>query len=453
MKIEDLSKYELPDKPGVYKFLDKDGEIIYIGKATSLKSRVKSYFSKDLVLTRGTHILNIVVNTHKVEWESTDTVLEALILESNLIKKYQPKGNTKEKDDKSFNYVCITKPAGRTGGDEWPRIIVERGKNIDFKKKIAGGKKVKSIYGPYTAGTLLREALKIVRRIFPFLDSKTLKKDRYEFYKQIHLAPDIGENNAKKQYLKNIKHIQQFFKGEKKKIIKSLEKDMKESAKKMDFERASEIKRQIFALTHINDVSLIKGESITQPSPFSQVLGSPRFARPDHSKKDWVAPLHNDLSSTLHLTSAKIEAYDISHMSGKSMVGAFITREGSEFEKSGYRKFIIRGFDSANDPGALKELITRRLNHPEWPMPDLIVADGNQIQKRIIEDALKEKGLNIPVVAVVKDTRHKARAIVGDELLIRRFKKDILAANAEVHRFVLAFHKKRQGKSFLTLKK
>lgn len=429
MQLKDLAKFDLPDNPGVYKFLSKDGETLYIGKATSLKSRVKSYFSKDLIATRGMHILNIVAAAERIEWETTDTVLEALILESNLIKKYQPKGNTKEKDDKSYNYVAITK-------DEWPRIIIERGKNIDFKKKIAGGKKVKTIYGPYTAGTLLREALKIIRRVFPYLDAKTLKKDRYEFYKQIHLAPDIGESNAKRQYLGNIKHVEQFLKGEKKKILKSLEKEMNTAAKKMDFERAGEIKRQIFALTHINDVALIKEEGVAVNDNFPRSSG--QFTRRSE----------NDFGPSL-----RIEAYDISHMSGKSMVGACIVREGSEFEKSGYRKFIIRGYESANDPGALKELMNRRLNHAQWQLPDLMVADGNQIQKKVIEDVLREKGLSILVVAVVKDIKHKARAIIGDEIVIKRFKKDILAANAEVHRFVLAFHKKRQSAAFLPKKK
>lgn len=441
MKQKDLSKFDLPDNPGVYTFLSKTGEILYIGKATSLKNRVKSYFAKDLITTRGPHIFNIVDSAASVGWETTDTVLEALILESNLIKKHQPKGNTKEKDDKSFNYVCVTR-------DEWPRVIIERGKNIDFKKNIAGGKKVKSIYGPFTSGGLLRDALKIIRRIFPFLDAKTLQKDRYEFYKQIHLAPDIGETDAHMQYLHNIKHIEQFLKGEKKKILKSLESEMRQSAKKMDFERASEIKRQIFALTHINDVALVK-EDITQVNPFSQVLGSSLpAARPGHSKKDLIDSYKERIYSAL-----RIEAYDISHISGKNMVGAYITRVGSEFEKSGYRKFIIKGFDSANDPGALSELVQRRLRHPEWVLPDLIIADGNHIQKKIIEAALLEKDLNIPVIAVVKDNKHKARAMIGDETLIRRFKKDILAANAEVHRFVLAFHKNRRGKSFLPFKK
>jgi len=122
MKKSDLKKYKLPHNPGVYFFL-KGKDILYIGKATSLGDRVKSYFGKDLINTRGPMILDMVVQTTKIKYEETDSVLEALILESNLIKKYQPKYNVKEKDNKSFNYVCITK-------DIIPKVLIIRGRNL-----------------------------------------------------------------------------------------------------------------------------------------------------------------------------------------------------------------------------------------------------------------------------------------------------------------------------------
>jgi len=306
MKSQSLAKLALPEKSGVYFFLNKSGQIIYIGKATNLHDRTKSYFSKDLMYTRGPIIVKMVEDADTVKYQTTDTVLEALILEANLIKKHQPIYNTKEKDNKSYNYVCITR-------DEFPRLLVERGRLIDFKKLVVKNTKLKSVYGPYPSGESLRSALKIIRKIFPYLDAKTLKKDRYEFYKQIHLAPDVGLNNAKIKYKNTIKNLELFFKGEKSKILKSLERDMNSFAKKNEFERAGEIKKQIFALNHINDVSLIKSDLIGDASSQSNFFG-PRVSSPDAKKL-----LHDYASKTL-----RIEAYDIAHTSGSSMVGAFV---------------------------------------------------------------------------------------------------------------------------------
>ncbi len=412
MKSQDFKKLLFPDAPGVYLF--KHGsDIIYVGKATSLKSRVQSYFGKDLIVTRGPFLVDMVTKSDSVEFVVTDTVLEALILEANLIKQYNPKYNTKEKDNKSYNYVCITK-------DEFPRVVIIRGRQLARSGSVLNGKKYKSIFGPYPSGEMLRTALKIIRKIFPYLDAKTLKKDRYEFYKQLHLAPDIGANKAQAAYAQTIRHIEQFLRGEKGKIVQALEKEMKRAAKHLEFEHAGYIQKQLFALTHINDVSLLKDDRYTD------IVYNPNVP---------------------HVS--RIEAYDIAHTSGSSMVGVFSVIEEREANTAEYRLFNIRGFSSPNDPGALGEVISRRLNHSEWPFPDVIVADGNQVQKAVIEKELAARGLHIPVIAVVKDDRHKARAMIGNETLIKIYKKDILLANAEAHRYALARHIIKRGKLFL----
>ena len=149
MKSQELAALNLPDTPGVY-FFKQGKEILYIGKATSLRDRVKSYFSKDLIATRGAHIVDMVFKADSVAFEETSSVLEALILEANLIKKHQPYYNTREKDDKSWNYVCVTK-------EPFPKIVVERGKNIDFDTNQIGSLRLRSIYGPFTSGLSLRK--------------------------------------------------------------------------------------------------------------------------------------------------------------------------------------------------------------------------------------------------------------------------------------------------------
>ncbi len=396
-----FKKLKLPDKPGVYLFKGKKG-ILYIGKATSLRDRTRSYFANDLFNTRGPLIVDMIVKASKIDWQETETVLEALILEAGLIKKHQPYYNSREKDDKSFNYVCIT-------NEKLPRVMVVRGSNM---KDILFNK----VYGPYTSSSQLREAMKIIRRIFPFLDEKS--KNYMEFYQQINLVPDL---NDRKLYLQNIRNIKLFFGGKKKKILRNLKKEMGVYAKNREFEKAGEIKRQLFALQHINDVALMK-----YPYPASPYIGGGAKG-----------------------VGGKIEAYDIAHMGGKNMVGVMTVVENGEANKSEYKKFKIRTQSNTNDTGALSEVLERRLAHTEWTYPGLIVVDGGVAQINAAKKILAKLKLEIPLVSVLKDERHKPKAIMGDEKFGLKYKREILLANSEAHRFAIAYHKKMRARSFL----
>jgi len=423
MNLSDLKKKTIPDKPGVYFFL-KGKDILYIGKATSLKDRTKSYFGKDLINTRGPLILDMVFKADGLKWQETDTVLEALILEANLIKKHQPYYNTKEKDDKSFNYVCITK-------DELPKVLIVRGRNLKQHPDKLEFVRMSKVFGPFPNGGQLKEALRLIRKIFPFLDEKSKIKGTHEFYKQIKLVPE-----QKEILFQNIKNIKLLFEGKKKSILKNLEKEMKIYAKAHHFEKAGEIKRQIFALQHIQDVSLIKEDRSTSQN-FSS---GPRVA--EGSTRPFGKASTHSASSTF-----RIEAYDIAHMSGKNMVGVMVVLEDGEIAKNEYRKFIIRGFTSSNDVGALSEVLTRRFKHTEWRMPDLIVVDGSTAQLNVAKKILKEYKLKIPISAVVKDDRHKAKMILNAD---PKLKKDILLVNSEAHRFAITYHKQKLNKSFIS---
>lgn len=407
MKSQELAKLKLPDTPGVY-FFRLGKQILYIGKATSLRDRTKSYFAKDLIETRGPLILDMVFKADHVTYEQTDSVLEALILEANLIKQFQPYYNTKEKDDKSWNYVCITK-------EDLPMVLLVRGKEIDFEKKIAKDKKLETFYGPFTNGLQLKEALKIVRRIFPFIDLSSSKSDNYQFYRQLGLTPEVSSAEAQDAYKKNLKNLKLFFQGKKKDILKDLTKEMKLAAKVQQFEEASRIRNQIFALEHINDIALIKG----------------------------------DIATRKQKAGFRIEAYDVAHMSGKNMVGVMTVIEDGEINKKEYRTFNIKGQSGADDTRALEEVLSRRLRHTEWGMPDLVVADGGEAQLRIARQVLKRYQLEIPSVSVVKDDRHKPKDILGDEIFAKDEKKNILLANSEAHRFSIRLHRNKRGKNFL----
>ncbi len=414
MNSQELKKLKMPVKPGVY-FFYKRKSIIYIGKATTLRDRVKSYFSRDLVNTRGMLLVDMVNLADTIKWQETDSVLEALILEAELIKKYQPKYNTKEKDNKSFNYVCITK-------EKLPKVLVIRGRNL--KKE-----NYKKAFGPFTNGSQLKEAMKIIRRIFPFFDNDSQKRQNHEFYKQLSLVPE--EN-----YKNNLKNLILFFQGKKKKIIVNFKKEMLAYAKKRQFELANDVKKRIFALEHINDVALIKNEFIDASQKQANLS---RFT----PKGPYTDP-NFPVSAAL-----RIEAYDIAHMGGKNMVGVMTVMENNEVQKGEYKKFIIRTQSDANDTGALEEVLARRLLHSEWGMPSLIVLDGSTAQMNVGKRVLDRYQIKIPIVGVVKDEKHNPKAIIGDANIIKEYKREILLANSEAHRFAITFHKQKRNKNFL----
>jgi excinuclease ABC subunit C len=430
----------------------KGKNILYIGKATSLRDRVKSYFGSDLIATRGPMILDMVTQATSIKWQETDSVLEALILEANLIKKYQPKYNTKEKDNKSFNYVCIT-------NERIPKVLIIRGRNLDKKK-------YESIFGPFPNGMQLKEAMKIIRKISPFIDEQSSKKNNIEFYKQLGLVPIIKTTTQKTSfqkvlgsprrillearpdhfekefsaslllYEKNIKNFKLFFEGKKKSVLINLKKEMTAFSKSKDFENAARIRDQIFALNHINDVALIKEDN---PSASQEYANSSRFTLKV-----------SDTTQNLHIpASLRIEGYDIAHMAGQNMVGVMTVIEKGELAKDEYKKFIVRTQTNANDTGALEEVLSRRLRHIEWGLPDMIVVDGSTSQINITKAVLSRYRFKIAVVSVVKDDKHKAKAIMGDEDIINKYKKEILLINSEAHRFAITFHKMRRNKNFL----
>lgn len=401
---------KFPETPGVY-FFRRGEDVLYIGKATSLKDRVRSYFSQDMSVTRGPKIVRMLERIDTVTYEKTDSVLEALLLEAHLIKKYQPEYNTKEKDNKSFYYVVITK-------EDFPRVLLVRGRDI-LVSSLSGKKKadytIAHSFGPFPSGQTLRDALGLIRKIFPFRDKCVPcagEKCKPCFNRQIGLCPGVCTGEiTKESYQATIDHIVRFFKGEKKAIVKDLEKDMKMLAKEHKFEEAGQLKKQIFALTHIHDVSLIKEETFDAKAP----------------------------------SGFRIESYDIAHMSGTNMVGVMTVVEDGEIEKSEYRKFTIKHNTGADDTKALKEVVTRRLGHIEWRLPDLIVVDGGVAQKRAVESVLRDNKLTIPVVGVVKDERHKPKEILGDKNYLK-YEKEILLSNAEAHRYAIGFHKLLRNK-------
>ena len=392
----------LPDKPGVYFFKDNHGEIIYVGKAGSLKRRVKSYFAR--AGDRKTEAL--VAEADDLETRETPSVLEALILEAEFIKKLKPKYNVKDKDDKSFIYVGITK-------EDYPKPILIRGHELDAKRFA-----LSAVFGPFTSASTLREALKILRGIFPWSECRP-NQGRPCFYYGIKkcLGVCIGKI-SKKDYQKNISGLKLFFSGKKTQIIKNLEREMKEASKSHEFERAADNRNRIYALNHIHDISLIK--------------------------KDDYADYKN-YNIQKYNVMGRIEGYDISNISQKLAVGSMIVFEEGSPKKSEYKKFRIKQTEAGDVP-MLHEILARRFKN-NWPRPDIILIDGGEAQVNVAEKVLKANKLNIPVIGIAKGISRKNDRFVFDyknqelKRIIKTFENLFKQTRDEAHRFAIGYHR------------
>ncbi|MEK9131782.1 MAG: hypothetical protein AAB447_02650 [Patescibacteria group bacterium] len=408
----------LPDTPGVYFFRGEKG-ILYIGKATSLKDRVRSYFGPDLIATRGPLLVEMVFKATSIDWQETDSVLEAMLLEAELIKKHQPYFNTKEKDNRSFLLVGTTLEA-------FPRVVTFRKKELLSPLKTknpartertlvrSGGYQLKTLFGPYPRSSQLKTALKIIRKIFPYRDEKCIpNQGKGCFNYQIGLCPGVCVGRiSEKDYARTITHIELFLSGKKKALVAALTKEMSSYAKKQQFEEAGKIKHTLFALEHIQDVALI-GEDDSQS---------------DSSGKPF-----------------RIESYDVAHTSGKNVVGVMTVVINGDVEKSQYRKFKL-SVEKNDDVGALKEILTRRLTHGEWGKPDLVVVDGGKAQLRVAKMLVTPVFPEAGIVSVVKNEKHRPSHLLGDTRVAVKHRKAVLLANSEAHRFGIGYHRKLRGK-------
>jgi excinuclease ABC subunit C len=407
--VESLIK-KLSNDPGVYIFKSSRGTVLYVGKAASLKSRVRSYFSGSKTYTRP--IEYAIDQVEKIETKKAETVLEAYLLEQDLIRRLQPKYNVIGKDDKSFVFVCVT-------DEQFPTFVVKRKTDLESEDT----KQYARIYGPYTSKYMISRALKIMRRIFPY-HSKKQKTEKGCMDFQLGLCPGPYEGKiTRKDYLRNIRGVELMFRGKKKMLIRQLEREMKAHSKRQEFEQATEKRNQLFALSHIQDVALINEE---RPSV-------PDFAKSSRKKY-------------------RIEGYDISNIGGKFNVGSMVVFEGRwgniEPVNSQYRRFKLKTIQGADDVGAMREILERRFKN-DWRTPDLILLDGGKGQLNVAKRVLRENKLKIPMLAIAKGPTRKKLEIHSHGDIPRIPKKIISQVRDEAHRFAINYHKKLRENEFL----
>ncbi len=391
---------------------------MYIGKATNIKDRVKSHFLQPTFRDS-----LFVDRVSRIGYVKTDSEIEALLLEAKQIKRHQPKYNVMWRDDKNYFFVAITK-------EKFPRIFITH-QTKDKKTEYIG---------PFVDGQALKQTLKILRKVFPYrscisLPSKPclwhqLKRCPAPCLTRKKISKEIPtlEKSLKKELIKNSKNIAKVLKGGKTQVLKSLKLEMESFSKNHEFEKAAKRRDQIRVLERI----LAHARVFETPNPQQNLW---------QKTETMVKSLVN-----VKTNISRIEAYDVSNIQGKLATGSLVTFINGQPDKSFYRKFKIKIAGKPNDIAMLKEVLTRRFLHSEWPFPDLILIDGGKAQLNIAIAVAKQHKIKAKVTALAK---------ANNELFIENNKSPVLLKNQpreifnlflqlrdEAHRFAIIYHKK-----------
>ncbi len=474
----------LPITSGVYQFINEAGKILYIGKAKSLRNRVKSYFAKEV--GRGPAIDLMIELSKDIKWIETESEIEAILLEADLINKLKPKYNVRLRDDKSFLVIKITKPQGvipaplvvpapivipaKAGIQKtididsgskatvrndmllFPCVELVRFKDVYFSDKSA------EYFGPYPSGLLLKKSLYYLRKVFLFRDCSKAKYNTYRrkgrpcIYGDIRVCtgPCVDWVNEV-EYKKNIDYLKAFLRGKKQTIINKLNSEMKALSAKKRYEEAGLVKNRLFALEHLKDVAV---------------------------------GLRDDAFNGENILFPRIECYDISNIGESYAVGSMVVFSNGKSDKDEYRRFRIKNQNEksswnntqlsfqpvarelesrnretgsqiksgmtnggASDLSRLNEMLDRRFKN-NWPFPNLIVIDGGENQLRIATEILKNNNLNIPTVSISKGKkRDKNEFHFSDEAIAKYVSKNIslqkvlIQARDEAHRFAISYYR------------
>ncbi|MFH0987560.1 MAG: GIY-YIG nuclease family protein [Patescibacteria group bacterium] len=442
----------LPKSEGVYIFYGPKKSVLYIGKANNLRQRVRNHFQKSVPAHKD---IFFAERTEKIGYVPLQSEVESLILESQLIKRYQPKFNVLFRDDKKYFYVGITK-------EEWPMIFLTH--QIENKK----GKIKSEFIGPFTDGIALNQTLRILRKFSPYRTCNFFPKSPCLWY---HLnrcpAPCLSKREAgvrkslkketilrKKKYQDNIRKVKMILKGKRSRLLSDMKREMKKLAKAQEFEKAIDIREKMKSLekifSHKNilfEIQIVKEGhqgDVNLGVLFKNVLGLPKVPQ-------------------------RIEGYDISNIQEKEMVGSMVVFKLSrneqigrlnlyswsyEPDKSQYRRFGIKTIKEQNDVACLAEIIKRRLSHEEWQLPDLIYVDGGIAQFNVAVKTIKRfSRVTIPVISLAKRknllyniTFNKPTSL---DKLPKEFKMTLLRLRDESHRFAIVYHKVLRRKNLL----
>lgn len=355
----------LPSSPGVYFHKAASGEIIYVGKAAILKNRVRQYFQSQRDMDIKTRAL--VAEINDTDWIETESEIDALFLESEMVKRYMPRFNILLRDDKSQMYVRIDMKS------EWPYVCFTRNPADDGAE----------YFGPYYNGFAIKKALRYLRRVFPYYTKPPKESGRADLDSHIGLSP--SRETTSDEYRASLRKLIRYFEGGRKKVAQEIERDMKQAAKAHDFETAARLRNRLRDLAELQRKIM---------------FGDREFL--DISKDKALS----DLVTLLGLTKipARIEGYDISHMGGVNVVASMVVFTNGVSNRSEYRKFKTR-IERNDDTANMHETLVRRFsekNIKAWGTPDLVLIDGGKGQLDAAIRALEAREVAIPIISIAK---------------------------------------------------
>ncbi len=358
---------QLPKEPGVYFHKDASGEIIYVGKAAVLRNRVRQYFQKSRLRDPKTDAL--VAEIADTDWMVVESEIEALFLEAEMIRRYMPRYNILLRDDKAMSYIRIDYDS------DYPTVGTTRRPLDDGAR----------YFGPYFSTTGVRQALKLLRRIFPFATRKIAGQKRATLHYHLGLDPGLEEGKTSLQdYRANLRKLMAVIEGKRSGVMKEIERDMKRASKAQQFELAAKLRNQLVALQNLNQ---------------QVVFSDKEFL--DISKDQALVQLQQLLQ--LYEPPKRIEGYDISHMSGTNVVASMVVFTNGVSDKSEYRKF--KTSEKNDDYDNMRSVLTRRLSAKRletWGRPSLLLIDGGKGQLTAAIQAVAESGIDVPTVSVAK---------------------------------------------------
>ncbi len=534
---------KLPDKPGVYLMHSRDDTIIYVGKAINLKNRVRQYFQTSR--TRTPKIEKMVSKIAYFEYIITDSELEALVLENNLIKEHRPQYNTMLKDDKSYPFIRVTVE------EAYPRIMLARQMKRDRSR----------YFGPFTSSAAVKDTIDLLKKLYHIRSCnrnlpRDIGKERPCLYYQIHQCPAPCQGCiSQEDYRVHINQALAFLAGDFKPVLKELEESMKKAALELDFEQAAEYRDLINSVKHVTGkqritnadsedrdvIAIAMNETEAVVAAFfvrqGKILGREHFhmtgsqgeTAPDilnafmkqyyagtpflpreilieqdiaerQVVEDWLTKRQGHKVSVLvpkrgekHKLIAlarenaelvlkqdlekikreeartigavreieqllglsgltRMEAFDISNISGVFSVASMVVFENGKAKKNDYRRFRLRSVDGPDDYRSMEEVLTRRFTDRRFDMlPDLLLMDGGRGQVNVALKVLKSLDIHVPVAGMVKDDNHRTRGLYYNNAEVAFPARSeafalVTRVQDEAHRFAITYHKQLRGK-------
>lgn len=438
----------LPLKPGVYLFRNARGELLYIGKTVNLRNRVRSHFQTKPGASPGK--IGLYESVAKIDFRETDSEIEALILEANLIKKYQPPFNVDLRGTSNQLYVGFT-------NEEYPHIFFTH--QLALKKAVIrsaarrGGRRQKKsdadLIGPFTSATAIRQTMAALRRVFPFCtctEQHSRLCVRAELGRCLGICclqptaleklPATERTNLTRQYQKNIRGIKAILTGRNKQLRKALTESIRVAAERSQYEYAAKLRDQY---RQLEDIFAHK-----------KVLSHFGLELPKESHVSRLTELRAlQKAFALPELPRRIEAYDIANIQGELATGSMVTFENGLPNKNFYRKFKIKISGAPNDVAMVREVLQRRIAHSEWPYPDLIVVDGGKAQRNAALSILRVYKLDTPVLGQAKGLNeiHWLNGATALADLPDTARNLLLRLRDEAHRFARRYFHWRQTKA------